>query len=203
LILCDILRLGDLRIAPKTFIKAAEVGMVQHQTDSGCSGGGESVDCPLDVQLWYRRVFALCHSRLLSAADAEDATQETFVRALGCLHELRSPAAMGGWLRQIAHNVCVDTIRRQRVRQTSPVNLNEVAGVPLEAACGRESREQLVRLVHALPESLREIILLHYYESMTYDQMATWLNVARSTVNERLCKARQLLKKQLVMEDAS
>jgi RNA polymerase sigma-70 factor, ECF subfamily len=109
---------------------------------------------------------------------------------------------MGGWLRQIAHNVCVDTIRRQKVRQTSPVNLDEVAGVATESTGGRESREHLVRLVHALPESLREIVLLHYYDNMTYDQMAAWLNVARSTVNDRLSKARQLLKQQLTMENA-
>ena len=112
---------------------------------------------------------------------------------------------MGGWLRQIAHNVCVDTIRRQKVRQTSPTDLDEVAGVSAESAesaCKRESREHLVQLVHGLPESLREIVLLHYYDSMTYDQMAAWLNVARSTVNDRLSKARQQLKQQLMTENS-
>ena len=162
----------------------------------------ESSECQLDVQFWYRRVFAFCHSRLISFVDAEDATQETFIRALGRVHELRAAAAMGGWLRQIAHNVCVDTIRRQKVRRTSLTDFNEVAGVSAESVCKRESRERLVQLVHALPESLREIILLHYYESMTYDQMAAWLNVARSTVNDRLRKARQLLKQQLMTENA-
>jgi len=162
----------------------------------------ETSACQLDVQFWYRRVFAFCHSRLISPIDAEDATQETFVRALGRIHELRVTAAMGGWLRQIAHNVCVDMIRRQKVRQTSPANLNEVAGDSTESISGRESREHLIQLVHALPESLREIVLLHYYDNMTYDQMAAWLNVARSTVNDRLSKARQLLKQQLTMEHA-
>ena len=161
----------------------------------------ELSECQLDVQFWYRRVFAFCHSRLISSFDAEDATQETFVRALSRIHELRAQAAMGGWLRQIAHNVCVDTIRRQKVRQTLSTDLNEVAGKSTEPACKRESREHLVHLVHALPESLREIVLLHYYESMTYDQMASWLNVARSTVNDRLSKARQLLKQQLSTEN--
>ena len=160
----------------------------------------EPSEYQLDVQFWYRRVFAFCHSRLISPVDAEDATQETFVRALSRLHELRVAAAMGGWLRQIAHNVCVDTIRRQKVRQTSPANFDEVAGTATESN-GRETREHLVHLVHALPESLREIVLLHYYENMTYDQMAAWLNVARSTVNDRLSKARQLLKQQLTMEN--
>ena len=118
------------------------------------------------------------------------------------MRELRSQAALGGWLRQIAHNVCIDTIRRKKVRQTSPTDINEVAGESPEAACKRESRVHLIQLVHALPESLREIILLHYYDSMTYDEMASWLNVARSTVNDRLSKARQLLKRQLTTENS-
>ncbi len=109
---------------------------------------------------------------------------------------------MGGWIRQIARNVCVDMIRRQKVRATVPVEIDEVACVDLEEAIQRESREQIVRLIHALPEPLRETILLHYYDDMTYDQMASWLNVARSTVNERLSKARRLLKQQLMTENA-
>lgn len=136
----------------------------------------------------------------MSLADAEDATQETFVRALGRIHELRVSAAVGGWLRQIAHNVCIDTIRRQRVRRTTPTDLNTVAGSPSDSDVHRDSREHMLQLVHSLPEALREIVLLHYYDSMTYDQMAEWLNVARSTVNERLSKARHLLKQQLLTE---
>ena len=163
----------------------------------------EEAKCQLDIPFWYRRVLAFCHSRLISPIDAEDATQETFVRALMCIDELRSPAAMGGWLRQISHHVCVDMIRRQKVRQTSPADFNRIADDGTESASQCENREHVVRLVHALPESLREIILLHYYDDMTYDQMATWLNVARSTVNERLSKARQLLKQQLAAENAS
>lgn len=94
-------------------------------------------------------------------------------------------------------------IRRQKVRQTSPADFDEIAGVTTESVGDREHCEHVVRLVHALPESLREIVLLHYYDNLTYDQMATWLNVARSTVNERLSKARQLLKQQLAAENAS
>ena len=160
----------------------------------------EKASCQLDVQFWYRRVFAHCHSRLLSPLDAEDATQETFFRALARIDELRAPAAMGGWLRQISHHVCIDMIRRQKVRQTSPADFNQIASVTTESA---GHREHVVRLVQALPESLREIVLLHYYDDMTYDQMASWLNVARSTVNERLSKARQLLKQQLAAENES
>lgn len=162
----------------------------------------EHVSCRLDIQFWYRRVYALCQSRLLSTADAEDATQETFVRALSRIEELRSPNALGGWLRQIAHNVCVDTIRRQKVRSTEPVEVTTLACIDKDSVMQLESTEHIVRLVHALPETLRETILLHYYDNMTYDQIASWLDVARSTVNERLSKARRLLRTQLLTENA-
>lgn len=154
----------------------------------------------LDIQQWYRRVYARCQSLLLSATDAEDATQETFMRAIVSLPELRSQLAINAWLRNIARNVCVDFIRRQQVRRADTADLNEFAASP----CGRhrenEEHEHLMHHIYALPEPLREIILLHYYEEMTYDQMAQWLDVARSTVNERLTKARLLLKQGLCAE---
>ena len=142
---------------------------------------------------------ALCRSRLQSQADAEDATQETFLRGMAGLGDLRSAEAMGGWLRQIAHNVCIDMIRRQSVRKTSTADVQNLVGSSnSESSTSRDQREHLIGLIDALPQSLREIVFLHYYEQMTYDEMAEWLNVARSTVNERLSKARHLLKQQLV-----
>ena len=62
----------------------------------------------------------------------------------------------------------------------------------------QDEREHILFLIGNLPEELREVILLHYYQRMTYDELAEWLEVARSTVNERLSKARRLLKQQLL-----
>lgn len=167
-------------------------------TEESAARPHDQPPCQLDIQHWYRRVYALCQSQLISPADAEDATQETFVRGLAGIGELRDKEAMGSWLRKIAHHVCVDMIRRKQVRQTSAADVQTVA----ESAGGDDpaaddEREYLIGLIHALPDALREIILLHYYEQMTYDEMAKWLCVARSTVNERLSKARQRLKQQL------
>ena len=153
----------------------------------------------LDVACWYRRVYAQCQAKLISAADAEDAVQETFLRAMSRIGELRKPESMGSWLRGIAHNVCVDMIRKNKVRQAvgGPVidSLAEERSLPNDT-------EPLLAAVSNLPETQREVVLLHYYDKMTYDQMADWLGVARSTVNERLGRARATLKKKLV-EDGS
>jgi len=162
--------------------------------------------CQLDVQSWYRRVYALCQSRLRMPADAEDAAQETFLRGFRQIEELRDEQALGAWLRRIASNVCVDFVRRRKVRETSLMDIETVASCEHREECDRENkdRNEMIRaLVANLPEHLAEIILLHYYEEMTYDQMAEWLGIARSTVNERLSKARKLLRQQLaLMEDA-
>lgn len=108
---------------------------------------------------------------------------------------------MNSWLRNIARNVCVDMIRRNQIRRTEAAELHEV-GVAAGSECLAKSEEceHVMHHVTALPEELREVVLLHYYEQLTYDQMADWLGVARSTVNERLAKARLLLKQQLCME---
>jgi RNA polymerase sigma-70 factor (ECF subfamily) len=153
------------------------------------------------IQCWYGRVYAQCQSTLRSPTDAEDATQETFVRGLAQLDRLKTPAALGGWLRGIAHNVCVDLIRRSHVR---PCTTDSVDSIPTRENDSDSTRKDeqafLIGLVHELPQQFRETILLHYYEDMTYDEIANWLGVARSTVNERLSKARSLLKQKLLTQ---
>lgn len=156
------------------------------------------------IEQWYRRVYAHCQAKLISPLDAEDATQETFLRGCSRIHELRSPDAIGAWLRGIAANVCVDAIRRNQVRKTSSSSVEEIAQAVTDSPrAGAEKHDQqhhLIGLIHRLPEPLREAILLHYYQEMTYDEIAQWLGVARSTVNERLSKARSLLKRELLPE---
>jgi RNA polymerase sigma-70 factor (ECF subfamily) len=159
----------------------------------------------LVIQNWYRRVYARCRAQLISAADAEDATQETFLRGFAQLDQLRSPDALGGWLRGIAHHVCVDVIRRNQ-KSGSTIAVEPAADSNAESTDQVEradQQEHLVGLIHTLPEPLREVILLHYYDEMTYDEIAEWLAVARSTVNERLSKARNLLRRELLLERCS
>ena len=151
------------------------------------------------IRHWYGRVHALCQAKLRSRADAEDATQEAFLRAIAGRHRLKNPDAVGGWLRGIANHVCVDVIRRNQRQPISPQICDASAPDDSQTAQEREEQRRLIDLVHQLPEVYRETILLHYFESMTYDEIASWLGVARSTVNERLSKGRQKLKQQLLV----
>ena len=144
-------------------------------------------------------MYALCRSRLISVADSEEATQETFLRAITHNDELKNAGSLGAWLRRIARNVCVDKIRRKQVRKAETLDQHAAyANENDEVVEQKDHADYLLGLIDQLPEVQREVVFLHYYDNMSYDQMAEWLGVARSTVNDRLGKARQTLRGALV-----
>lgn len=149
------------------------------------------------VRRWFRRILAHCQSRVFMG-EAEDLTQEVFIRGYTRLSSLSDPERFGAWLRGIAVNLCLDW-RRDTLRHGRPCNGKHFDEMSLptpscEAGMPDDERAIIVRQVAAIPEDLREVILLRYYENLTYDEMADWLGVARATVNERLAKARALLR---------
>ena len=149
---------------------------------------------------WYYRILAYCQARLISGHfhDAEDLTQDVFVRGFRDLNSLADSERFGSWLRGIANHLCSDWGRdHQRNRQNNDdvaMNTNSQFGVPVDVAIACDERTIVLQQIAAIPEDLREVILLHYFEELTYDEMARWLGVARATVNERLAKARSLLR---------
>jgi RNA polymerase sigma-70 factor (ECF subfamily) len=128
------------------------------------------------------------------------------LRGFQALSTLETPEKFGAWLRGIAVRVCLDWIK---ARQSSQVPFSTLAEDRFEQAItdddgdhGRridrdEDRERLLSEIEALPEDLREVVLLYYYEELTYDDLADLLGVSRATVNARLAKARDLLRRRL------
>lgn len=147
---------------------------------------------------WFGRILAFCQSRVFTH-EAEDLAQESFVRGFGKLSALSEPERFGPWMRGIATNVCADWLRnamRHKVSSSNPgASIEQMVDGNLgEPAIAEDERAIIVQQVAAIPEELREVILLRYYENLTYDEMSRWLGVARATVNERLAKARALLR---------
>lgn len=158
---------------------------------------------------WFRRLLALCTARLSSFADAEDATQEALLRGYLELAQLQNNELFGPWMRTIATRVCADRLRAPRRQREVPIgsaaDFHSHAGLrgngvafSAEPAEAREERARLMGLVAELPEEIREVLLLHYFEDMTYDELADWLGVARATVNERLARGREMLRRRLL-----
>jgi RNA polymerase sigma-70 factor (ECF subfamily) len=159
------------------------------------------------VRRWTGRVLALCHARLGHADSAEDLAQETLLRGFRNLRSLTEPEKFGAWLCGIATHACQDWLRAKERRQI-PFSVLRPDGDPEElfpppagpdrvAEDRAEELGQLMAEVEALPAEYREVLMLYYYEDVTYRDLAELLGVSPATINARLTKARARLRARL------
>ena len=150
-------------------------------------------------------VFTLARYLVRNPADAEDAAQECYVRALRHFDSYRGPA-MKPWLLAILRNVCNDEFARRRDREI-PTDYAEdetaVEAMPVwqEAQASPEGvmlKEQddatIRRLVAELPEPFRESIVLREINDLSYQEIAEVSGVPVGTVMSRLARARTMLR---------
>lgn len=142
----------------------------------------------------------LCTSLLQDADLAQDAVQETFLRAYRGLHRYRGGRAQErAWLSRIAVNLCRDMIRSRWFRWIDRrVSLDSL---PEPAMPAQERDWQLYDAVQRLPDKLREVIVLRYHQDMDTEEMARVLGTTRTTVYRRLDRACRLLKDKLEEAD--
>ena len=156
-----------------------------------------------DRGAWLERAMAshetallrLCFAYLGDAGLAEDAVQETFVKAYKGYDRYRQESSETTWLMRIAINTCKDMRRgawfRHIDRSTALDSLPE-GSIPFT-----ERDDTLTRAVMALKPGLRAVVLLHDSQGMTAEETARALGISRSTMYNRLDKAHRLLRKEL------
>lgn len=149
-------------------------------------------------------VFTLARYLLRNAADAEDAVQECYLRALRHFDSYRGPA-MKPWLLTILRNVCnAEFARRGRQEPATDNDLETKAeAAPLwqepqaspEAALLRAHDDDTIRtLIAALPQQFREVIVLREINDLSYQEIAQVAGVPVGTVMSRLARARAMLR---------
>lgn len=142
------------------------------------------------IQTHEKDLLRLCRVYVKDAATAEDAVQETFVKAYRSLNRFRGESCEKTWLIRIAINVCRDIQRTAWFRNLGRmVNLDDVK-IPQEMKVKSEVVDQIMRM----PKKLREVVLLYYYEDMSQSEIAEVLGVSVTTVHRRLDKAREALR---------
>ena len=134
----------------------------------------------------------LCYMQLQDQALAEDAVQETFLKAYRSLDTFRGACSEKTWLTRIAINTCRDMRRsgwfRRVDRHITPENLPETGD------SFQETDEEITLAVMNLPCRCREIVLLRYYQQMSLEEVAETLGVSASTVSTQLNRARKKLR---------
>jgi RNA polymerase sigma factor (sigma-70 family) len=148
---------------------------------------------------YYGNVYRYALSQLRSAQDAEDAAQNTFLRAFAAMQKGVVPENEVAWLFKIAHNVCASSklawLRRRRVETPRDLEL-----LPTEPEALEPPREELAGLddaLAAMPPRLREAFLLREWQGLSYAEIAERLDTSRSAVETLIFRARRHLATEL------
>lgn len=154
-------------------------------------------------------IYGLAFHFVKNFADAQDLTQDAFITAYEHLTSLEDKSKFKHWLRRITMNLCIAHLRRQ----TEPsISLNDISDdedllnlpesakpiQPDQAYERKLLRETLMNALEALPTKSRLAVTLYYIDGLSYQQIADFLNVPKSTVSGRLQMGKKLLKEKMM-----
>jgi RNA polymerase sigma-70 factor (ECF subfamily) len=151
------------------------------------------------VQAYQRPVFSLAYRMLGNAGDAEDATQETFLKAYRALGSYDTGRPFSTWLLSIAAHHCIDRLRRRRMVEVSLDGLPAWRWGPIDtidpqvAVEKSDQADRIGRLLAELPEDYRLVIILRYWHDLGYEEIAEVTDQTVSAVKSRLHRARRQL----------
>lgn len=156
------------------------------------------------IDAYQNRVYGFVRRMVPNSEDAEDITQEVFIRAYQNFDRYDARASVRTWLFRIAYNLCVDRARKvgrglQQVSLQVNPDIEDEIDVPdsrwqpdilLES---EEFKARIEKGIEGMSEKLRSVLLLHDREDLSYEEISTTLNIPIGTVKSRLFLARTQL----------
>ena len=153
------------------------------------------------VRRFQDMAYGYAYSLLSDFHLAEDAAQEAFIEAYRQLADLRTPEAFPGWFRKIVLKQCDRITRRKRPQGLSPEaegRLPSREPEPGDIVAKKEMAESVLRAIQALPEPERTVTTLFYINGYSQNDIADFLEVPATTVNNRLHTSRKRLKERMM-----
>jgi RNA polymerase sigma-70 factor (ECF subfamily) len=159
------------------------------------------------VTAYQTPVYNLTYRMLGNAAEAEDAAQETFLRAYTHLRRYDPARSFKTWLLSIASHYCIDRLRRRRINWmeledeiAEAENLAPNSPNPVGVVIQREREESMQVLLAQLSPTDRAAVSLRYWYDYSYEEIANTLDLTVSAVKSRLHRSRKQMAKMLVAE---
>jgi len=166
------------------------------------------------IRLMMRRhnqtLFRTARGILRDDAEAEDAVQEAYIKAIGAIGSFRSDSKLGTWLVRIAANEALGRLRRVRrgaevirLESDAPVEAEpatetaDPAPSPEAEAMQTEARRIVEGKIDALPDAFRAVFVLRAVEELSVEETAQALGIPEATVRTRLFRARAMLRESL------
>lgn len=155
--------------------------------------------------MYHDRIFRHVYRIISQTEEAEDITQNTFLRVYQRLNTLQNPQALSAWLYRIATNICCDEWRKRVANGIEPVDLDQISEsmdeskLPkLDSVIDQDEMSNCIhRYITRLSDEYRHVILLHDLNNMTCREIAQILGCSLEAVKIRLSRARQKLQTSL------
>ncbi|MCS6977493.1 MAG: sigma-70 family RNA polymerase sigma factor [Gemmatales bacterium] len=165
-------------------------------------GFGPRISVAQLVERYYASLYRYAYRLSGSQADAEDLTQETFLRATAKLGQLRDPDKARPWLFSILRHAYLQRQRNsQQAMHVSLDDINDVADA-IPDPLPEVDPEALRKALDELPEAFRSAVILFYFEDLSYREIAEILEIPIGTVMSRLARAKNQLKARLMTPNA-
>ena len=157
------------------------------------------------MQRYKDSIFFMVLKMVNNKDDAMDITVTTFAKAFENLEKYRPDYAFSTWLFRIATNGSIDFIRKKKIQTTSIYTLNTENGEdkaleiksdslnPEETSIKKQQTEQLKEIIDKLPLRYRTLIILRYFDELSYEEIAERLDLPLGTVKAQLFRGRDLL----------
>lgn len=168
-----------------------DAGLIQQSLDGNPEAFGTLVTR-------YQHVMYTVALRMLgNAEDAQDVTQDAFVKAYRQLATFDSNYRFFSWMYRIVINESFNVIRSRHPQEPIDVELAG-NGDPFDSALAVERQEQIEAALQRLTPEYRAVVVLRHYAGQSYGEIATALDIPEKTVKSRLYSARQLLGEMLL-----
>lgn len=148
------------------------------------------------VEAYLDEAYAFALGLLHEPAEAEDAVQDAFIRALERIHHLEDGSPFGPWFYRVLRSVCHNLRRRESLRSHPPVPRDAAGGSdPEEVTFRRLDRETVLGALERLPEMQRMTVMLYELEGYTHREVGEVLDISPGTSRAHLHHARNKLRK--------
>ncbi len=152
-------------------------------------------------EAYYKRTYAVAYNILRRRENAEDITQEAFIKAFQNLHQLQDKEKFGAWLAVIASNLARNFLKREKrivlVDELPEARSGSESNDTEEAAIRSLEVDRIRNAVRTLPPEQYQVIVLQFYHDLKVDEIADLLKIRSGTVKSRLFRARQKLAESL------
>ncbi len=186
-------------IGPQTPAKMGTTAALQFFALPEYASRGLSASMPevqefeIFVRNYQNMVFSVATRILGNSADAEDITQEVFIKAFDRFSELQQSSRIGGWLKTVATNLAINHLNRYRARWRFFSEQEQTPEIPSPES-SLERKERLELALRQLPDAQRVPLVLFHFEEMSYEEIAAKLSVSLAKIKTDIHRGREALR---------